>query len=77
MSASQSSRESQCCGFILSPGNCHLTGKGSRLQTIDNIVKGGVEKPQDWESDVLGDQILQVSQTQESQATSLSLSFLR
>lgn len=33
----------QCCGFMLSPGNCQLIGKGSRLPTRSNIVKGAVE----------------------------------
>ena len=33
----------QRCGFILSSGNCQLLGKGSRLQTISNHVKGVVE----------------------------------
>lgn len=37
----------ECCGFILSPGNCHLRGKGSKLHTASSTVKGGVKKPKD------------------------------
>ena len=43
LSVYQSSLVIQCCSFMLSPGNCQLIGKGSRLQTMSNIVKGAVE----------------------------------
>lgn len=75
---SQSSLMMQCCSFILSPGNCHLIGKGSRLHTISNTVKDKVKKNLRTKSQTSwDDQILLVSLTQGSQATSLSLSFLR